>query len=993
MAEGIPRRSSGARELGLLERHLSGSVPGITGGRGPPVLVLAGEPGIGKSHLLNEAGVRAEGAGLRVLRGGCQRRGGQDPYAPVLGALQFHIRTRLPVDLRKDLQGCAWLVRLLPELATGPIEPLPAWALSPEQERRLMFEAVAHFLANVAGLGGTLLLLDDLQWAGADALDLLRILAHSAAEARLRVVGAYRDTEVRPEDPLGVTLADLAHAGLATQQTLRPLAPEEAAHLLDGLLAQDPDQGPADGPAVPQALRERLLHRAGGVPFFLVSCAHALHTGEASAGDDVPWDLAQALRQRVASVPEAAREVLGVAAVAGRVVPRALLMAVAARPEREVVAALEAACRARLLQEAGPDAYQFAHDVIREVVEADLGTARRTLLHREVAAALACMPGEPPVEELADHYAQGEAWTQALEYLVKAGDKAAAAYANQSALDFYARALALCERLGDASLATAARVAQRRGNLNLGLGHTRDAMADFDRMLTAARRLGNQHLEGLALARRGMCEFWNTEYDVAERTLRAALAVGHKGFDDVRFAASVWLGGMLVSTDRQAEGLSILLPLEQLARHVDDPLQQFWWSAHVGNTINWTGRYDDALAVYARWRDAASRHMFTLVASWWHEALARGGKGEYQQALILLEQLLATCERVGEPLWRARALDLVGWLYGELQDHERARHWNTQSVHAALKLAGPSLQIEIHARLNLADNLLALGRLAEAAEQLQTVDPIVRHPRPQDRISHLRYSQHHYHSYGELWLARGDHDRTLACAEACLALAEPAGHRKNVVKGRRLRGQAFLAQGRPAEAEQEIMGALEVARQLGNPPQLWKTLVALGDVHVAQGRPAEAQRAYREALSVIDGVAATLTDASLRQTFLTSAHVQHIRQTEQAYTALQNAPSRGASVPALPSLPARQGGVAGALVNKRLSRTERQAWALEHLRAAGPLSPRAYATALGVSVDTALRDLQKLLDRGLVHAVGMTKDRRYVLAGEAVGPANRRIAQ
>jgi tetratricopeptide (TPR) repeat protein len=403
-------------------------------------------------------------------------------------------------------------------------------------------------------------------------------------------------------------------------------------------------------------------------------------------------------------------------------------------------------------------------------------------------------------------------------------------------------------------------------------------MADFDRMLTAARRLGNQHLEGLALARRGMCEFWNTDYDVAERTLRAALAVGHEGFDDVRFTASLWLGGMMAATDRQAEGLALLLPLEELAEQVADPWQQFWWSAFVSNTIHWTGRDDDALAVVARWRDAAGRHMFTLVASWWGEALIRGSKGEYGQAFALLVQVLATCERVGEPLWRARALNLMGWLYGELQDHQRALHWNTQGVHAALELPGPDLEIESNARLNLADNLLALGRLTEAEEQFRKVDPVVRHPRPQDRTSHVRYSQHHYHSYGELWLARGDYDKALACADACLALAEPVGHRKNIVKGRRLRGQVFLAQGRSAEAEQEIAGALGVARQLGNPPQLWKTLVTMGDLHEAQGRPAEAQLAYREALSVIDGVAASLADAPLRETFLASEHVRHIRQ-------------------------------------------------------------------------------------------------------------------
>jgi predicted ATPase len=87
-----------------------------------------------------------------------------------------------------DLQGCAWLVRLLPELAVGPIEPLPAWTLPPEQERRLMYAAVERFLANVAGPGGALLVLDDLQWAGPDALELLASVVRSNAEMSLQPI-------------------------------------------------------------------------------------------------------------------------------------------------------------------------------------------------------------------------------------------------------------------------------------------------------------------------------------------------------------------------------------------------------------------------------------------------------------------------------------------------------------------------------------------------------------------------------------------------------------------------------------------------------------------------------------------------------------------------------------------------------------------------------------------------------------------------------------
>ena len=102
----------------------------------------------------------------------------------------------------------------------------------------------------------------------------------------------------------------------------------------------------------------------------------------------MPWNVAQGIRQRVAALPETARAVVGTAAVVGRVVPHELLAVVAVHSEGEVLAALEVACRARLLEDAGPDGYRFTHDVIRETVKADLGTGRRSVLHRRVAEAL-----------------------------------------------------------------------------------------------------------------------------------------------------------------------------------------------------------------------------------------------------------------------------------------------------------------------------------------------------------------------------------------------------------------------------------------------------------------------------------------------------------------------------------------------------------------------------------------------------------------------------
>ncbi|HKC76223.1 MAG TPA: AAA family ATPase [Chloroflexota bacterium] len=380
VSTGPPSTTSGpplvgrACELNLLERHLQGE--------GSPVLLLAGEPGIGKSRLLHEAATRAASRGWKVLHGGCRLRDGREPYAPMVEALEHHIHHRPPAKLWAELRGCAWLVRLLPGLANAPIAPPPSLPLTPEQDRRLMYGAVARFLSNVAGPAGTLLVLDDLQWAGQDALDLLAALVRSSSKGRLCVVGAYRDTEVQPQDPFFAMLADLAHAGLVTHHTLAPLAPEEARRLLDRLLEAVEGAG--------SALRERVLRRTGGIPSFMVSCVRGLRLDgrEGGAEDMVPWDVVHRLRQCIEALPEAAREVLRAAVVVGPGAPRALLVAVVAWPQEEVLAGLVAACRARLLVEAEADACRFAHDVIREVVEADLGAGWHTVLHRRMAEAL-----------------------------------------------------------------------------------------------------------------------------------------------------------------------------------------------------------------------------------------------------------------------------------------------------------------------------------------------------------------------------------------------------------------------------------------------------------------------------------------------------------------------------------------------------------------------------------------------------------------------------
>jgi tetratricopeptide (TPR) repeat protein len=141
-----------------------------------------------------------------------------------------------------------------------------------------------------------------------------------------------------------------------------------------------------------------------------------------------------------------------------------------------------------------------------------------------------------------------------------------------------------------------------------------------------------------------------------------------------------------------------------------------------------------------------------------------------------------------------------------------------------------------------------------------------------------RYSQHLLHSYGSLYLARGEIDAALRYADECLRGAEATNSPKNLVKARRLRGEAFLRRGELGSAATELRIGLEIARRLGNPPQLWRTLAATAALRDAEELHDDARQAYAEALEIVDMVASQLDDTRLQHVFLGSAEVQALQE-------------------------------------------------------------------------------------------------------------------
>jgi tetratricopeptide (TPR) repeat protein len=216
------------------------------------------------------------------------------------------------------------------------------------------------------------------------------------------------------------------------------------------------------------------------------------------------------------------------------------------------------------------------------------------------------------------------------------------------------------------------------------------------------------------------------------------------------------------------------------------------------------------------------------------------------------------------------------------------------------------------------------------------------------------------------YLEQDQMDRAAEAVGQALARARREDMRLVLVDALRVQALIAIRQQHWAEAEHSLEEGLALARSMPYPYAEARLLHAYGCLHIQKGEPEAARERLKGALALFRRLGAR-TDVALA---------------EQALSTLSRTSPSDAALQAMAALSPGHGSAAALPAGARLSRPERQAWVLDRLRAIGALSPRAYARALGVSVDTALLDLRELVGRGLVRAEGTTRDRRYVLAGD-----------
>jgi DNA-binding SARP family transcriptional activator len=745
------------RELDALVATLRDALSG----RGRLVM-LGGEPGIGKSRLAEELCRSAGSAGAEIHWGRCWEAGGAPPYWPWLQVLRACVRERGAEQLADELgPGAADVAELVPDVRRQlPGLQMPSRTSHPQQARFRLFDAITGFLTRASGNRPLVIVLDDLNWADEGSLLLLEFATRELAETHMLLVGTYRDIELSRGHPLVHTLGELSRERVFDRVLLRGLAHEDVARFIRAACGFEPDLG----------LVQAIHAQTEGNPFFVGEVVRLLReegalTPEASGTPErwsarIPDGVREAVGRRLERLSPACSSTLTVASALGREFGiDQLRLLVDDLDDDALLEVLDEALSAHLVEELPDTAgrYQFTHALIEATLADELSRTRRARLHARIAESLETLYGaeaDDHAAELAHHFGEARSVLGAdrfVRYCALAGESALATRAPEQAVVYFERALAakgstpiddqaaeVLFGLGRAQLATLGHdqlgpvvaILRRSFDHYVEAGDSRRAVAVAAYPLPLSLRFGStdaaelishaltlvspgSHEEGWLLAQQAWFSgFIHADYDRSQAEFGRALAIAERDTDSSVERRSLANAAYVDAFHFRWQGcLASGMRAIELAREAGDPSTEIPACRAVVFALTATGGREQARFLLGH----ALAHAEQLRERWWltstsfnNEVLALY-EGDWRTAREMNDIGLAADPRDN------RHLALRAVLEYQLGDYDEGAAYlaRLQEVAHASPPPGP---IADHVFLSLAIPLT--GRIANDATRL-----------------------------------------------------------------------------------------------------------------------------------------------------------------------------------------------------------------------------------------------------------------------------------
>jgi len=760
-------------EMSLLRETVDRAVRGEGG-----VVFLYGEAGIGKTRLARELGAYARLRGMQVLSGRCPalfRMDGVPPYVLWSEVIKDYLQACTPEQLYKVIGFYPSEVsRLVPEIKQKLGTIVPSLPIGPENERNRLFEAVSQFVTNISKEAPLLVVLDDLQWTDQSSLLLLHYLARGAGNESLLLLGAYRDTDIDERHPLSPVLTELNRERLLEPVLLKRMSFDDVSEMIKQILERDD---------VPKEFCELVYEKTRGNPFFAEEVIRSLKEEGVIYREENKWKIKEVsglkfpktvksvIKNRVGRLDDECQNVLTMASFVGKDFPFEALRGVTGVEEDKLLELMERILKTGLVDERvirGEGVYSFADIIVRDVVHEEVSLLRHMKLHGVVGSALEKAYAKRIDEhlgELAYHFLEGGDKEKALDYFLKAGEKARNIYAYDEAFSYLHHALEILEEK-EGNLEEKARITQRLGELKLWMGQFDACMEYLNKSLTLWNQIGDK--KNIASLHTQMARWlWlvGGDREKASEHHRVALEILEKEPESVELASLYEdIGHMLWRTGQStADALSWVQKAFELAERLGAPevlapcyndmgvlsskLGEYEKASKYGeqglkiclenqNALVWTvtfynnlcylylvtGEFQKMFETAQKGSEFVKKVGSLYGLAWLNSVLATSYvfMGETQKAVSIYEDILALAKRINHPVQISGANGGLGWCYQILGEWDKSLQYLMEARDIAKKIG--EYQFTASATLSLGELFLEMEDYAEAEKYLKEVN-------------------------------------------------------------------------------------------------------------------------------------------------------------------------------------------------------------------------------------------------------------------------------